>query len=85
MIDKELLKILACPEDHQSLAEAGPELLAEINAAIRAKSLKNLGGEEVSEAIDGGLLREDGKRLYVIRGEIPVLLVDEGIALPLGS
>jgi uncharacterized protein YbaR (Trm112 family) len=31
--------------------------------------------------VDGGLVREDGRILYPIRQRIPVLLVDEGIAL----
>jgi uncharacterized protein YbaR (Trm112 family) len=35
----------------------------------------------VKEAIDGGLIRADGKLLYPIRRNIPVMLVDEGIPL----
>lgn len=79
MIDKELLKILACPETHQPLAEAGADLLAAVNARVAAGSCANVGGHKVESALEGGLVREDGRIVYPIRDSIPVLLVDEGI------
>ncbi|MFT7669689.1 MAG: hypothetical protein ACI8X5_002394 [Planctomycetota bacterium] len=79
MIDKELLKILACPQTHQPLAEAKADLVAKLNAAIAAGGVKNVGGGELSEVLTAGLVREDGKIFYPIRDEIPVLLIDEGI------
>ena len=39
--------------------------------------------EKVTESIDGGLVREDGKILFPIRQNIPVMLIDQGI--PLGQ
>ena len=78
-IDPELLPLLACPASRQPLKEADAALLAKINAAIEASGLLNVGGEKISEAIEGGLVREDGTVIYPIRGGIPVLLVDEGI------
>ena len=36
MIDPELLEILACPETHQPLQMADPELLAALNATAEA-------------------------------------------------
>ncbi len=44
-------------------------------------SLVNRGGESVQEPIDGGLVREDGRILYPIRDDIPVMLIDEAIEL----
>jgi uncharacterized protein YbaR (Trm112 family) len=79
VIDKELLKILACPQTHQPLAEAKADLVAKLNAAIAAGGVKNVGGGELSEVLTAGLVREDGKIFYPIRDEIPVLLIDEGI------
>ncbi len=79
MIDEELLAILACPETHQPLIEAGAELVQRVNARIAAGEQKNAGGEAVSDAIDGGLLREDEKIVYPIRDGIPVLLIEEGL------
>jgi uncharacterized protein YbaR (Trm112 family) len=79
VIDKDLLKILACPETHQPLAEAGSDVLQGVNERISAGKVKNKGGADVSEPLAEGLVREDGKVVYPIRDGIPVLLVDEGI------
>jgi uncharacterized protein len=79
VIDKDLLEILACPETHQRLAEASAELLTELNERIAGGGVIDVGGTELEEPLSGGLVREDGKILYPIRDEIPVLLVDEGI------
>lgn len=81
VIDKELLEILACPETHQRLALASPEVLSALNERVRAGGVRNVGGEAVGEELDGGLVREDGTLVYPIRDEIPVLLIDEGIRL----
>ena len=83
MIDKELLEILACPESKEPVHPADAELLGRINDAIAGGKLKNRGGEVVGEPIDGGLVREDGKFLYPIRDEIPIMLIEESIPLPL--
>lgn len=81
MIDKDLLAILACPETRQPLAEAGADLLKRVNERISAGSVKNIGGVAVKQSLSGGLVRQDGKIVYPVRDDIPVLLVDEGIAL----
>jgi uncharacterized protein YbaR (Trm112 family) len=79
VIDKDLLQILACPETHQPLAEAGADLLKRINDRIAAGQAKNKGGADVGQALEAGLVRQDGKILYPIRDGIPELLIDEGI------
>lgn len=82
MIDKDLLAILACPETHQPLAEADAALLARLNRAIAAGTLSNVAGERVGDALEGGLLRADGRICYPVREGIPVLLIDEGLPVP---
>ena len=82
MIDRELLEILACPETKEPVALAESELVDRINAAIAAGKVKNRGGEQVTDAIDGGLIRGDGRYLYPIRDEIPIMLIEEAIPLP---
>jgi uncharacterized protein YbaR (Trm112 family) len=83
VIDKDLLEILACPETHQPLREADAAELEALNARIAAGAVTNVGGEAISEAVEGALVREDGTLAYPIRDRIPVLLIPEG--LPLGS
>ena len=83
MIDAELLKILCCPETHQELRLAEAELIDGLNKRSAAGALKNRSGVVVSEKLDGGLVRADGKFLYPIRQQIPIMLIDE--AIPLAS
>ncbi len=81
MVRDELLSILRCPEDQSALAPASNAVLSQLNAAIRAKHIRNKAGHLVEQAIDGGLLRADGALLYPIVDQIPVLLPDEAIPL----
>lgn len=81
MVDPELLDILVCPESKQPVREADEALLARVNEAVAAGTLRNRGGEAVTEPLDGGLVREDGALLYPVRDEIPVMLVDEAVPL----
>lgn len=81
MINQELLKIMCCPETHQSLELADEETIKRINSEIKAGRIKNKGGEVVTEEIDGGLIRSDKKCLYPIRKGIPIMLIDEAIPL----
>ena len=81
MIDAELLKILCCPETHQDLRLADQSLVENLNTQIAAGALKNRSGQPVSEKLEAGLIRSDGKFLYPVRQDIPVMLVDEAIPL----
>jgi len=81
MIDKQLLELLVCPENHTALREAEPALVERVNQAIQARRLKNRAGRVVEQAIQGGLVRQDGTLLYPIIDDIPVLLIEEAIPL----
>ena len=81
MIASELLAILVCPETHQPLQPAAAPLVERLNADIAAGRRQNRGGKPVTEKIDGGLVRADGKFLYTVRQDIPVMLIDEALAL----
>ena len=78
-LSPDLLEILRCPDDRTPLKLAEPDMLEKLNAAIEAGSIKNKEGKAVSEKVDAGLLREDGKIVYPVRDDIPVLLIDEGL------
>jgi len=81
MISQELLDILVCPENRTPVHPADDALMARLNAAIDAGTVKNRAGETVNDRADGGLVREDGACLYVIRDDIPIMLIDEAIPL----
>ncbi len=82
MIDSQLLKILCCPETHQELRLADSALVDKLNQQATAGSLKNRSGTLIKEPMDAGLVRADGKFLYPVRQNIPIMLIDEAIPLP---
>ena len=65
------------------MAKAGAELVDDLNKRIQAGTLVDRVDEKVAELIAGGLIREDGKILFPIRQDIPVMLIDQGI--PIGQ
>jgi uncharacterized protein YbaR (Trm112 family) len=67
-VDDDMLELLCCPLTHQALRIAD-------EAALRDASVR------VSRPIAEGLIREDGRMLYPIRGGIPQLVPEEGIPL----
>jgi uncharacterized protein YbaR (Trm112 family) len=81
MVNPELLEILVCPETKQKLTLAGEEILDRVNHAVKEGYLRNQGGDRVKDRIEEGLVREDGKVMYPIWDDIPVMLLDEAIRL----
>ena len=80
-IDSDLLKILVCPDDRSALCVAEPALIVSLNSQIEQGALKNRAGRLVTERIDSGLIRADGKFMYPIRDDIPIMLIDEAIKI----
>ena len=82
MINEKLLNIIVCPETKQDLVIAESDIVEKINTLIENGELQNRSKQKVTEKIDGGLIQKnDRKYLYPIRDEIPILLIDESIAL----
>ncbi len=81
MVNPELLDILVCPETKQTLTVADTDILDQVNQAVAARGLLNQGGDRVKDRIEEGLVREDGKVLYPVKDDIPVMLLDEAIRL----
>ena len=80
-VSQELLDILVCPETKQPVALADAALLARVNERVRSGDLQNRGGDPVGAEVQAGLVREDGKILYLIEDDIPVRLIEESIEL----
>ncbi len=79
MINKELMKILRCPETKQEFDYIEGAVIGKINAAIKEGILKNRGDQAIRGPIEAGLLRKDRKYLYPITEGIPIMLIDEAI------
>ena len=80
-ISQELLDILVCPETRQSLTLAGTDEVMGINEQIARGELATREGKAVTEPVGGALIRADRQVFYPIRDDIPIMLVDEAIAL----
>ena len=80
-INEKLLEIICCPETRQDLKMAENSLIEKLNNLIENQKLFNRIRQPVKDRLDGGLVREDGKYLYPIIKEIPILLIDEAIPL----
>ena len=81
MLDPEFVKILVCPDNRTSVRIASEQEITNLNQKIEEGSLQNIGGRKVNDKLDGGLIREAGDRLYPVRKNIPVMLVEEAIKL----
>jgi uncharacterized protein YbaR (Trm112 family) len=81
MVEKDLLEILVCPDDLSALRLATAAELSALNAKITAGQVKNRAGQAVTSEVKEGLIRADGKYLYVVDDDIPVMLIDEAIPL----
>jgi uncharacterized protein len=81
MLDPELLALLVCPETHQDVVLATPGEVALLNEAILLGQVRNVGGKEVAQIVDGALIRGDHAVAYPIRDGIPVMLVEEGLVI----
>ena len=78
-IDKFLLDILVCPEDKTPVTLIDQNTVKLVNSKIATGAISNRGGKPVKESIDGGLLRADGRFLYPVRKDIPIMLIEEAI------
>ncbi len=81
MFDEKLLELLVCPESKQSLRLANDDELAQVNTKIRAGDCSTKNGTKLSEEIEGLFMREDGSVGFQIRGNIPVMLIEEAIVI----
>lgn len=78
-IDRRLLEILCCPVSRRPLRMLRSDQQQWLNNAIGAGGVQDVNGRTVSSPLSGGLITDDGKVIYRIDDDIPVLLPEEGI------
>jgi uncharacterized protein len=79
-MDKRLLDILCCPLSRTPLRLLGDGELQALNDAIATRKITNAAGTPVEGALSAGLITRDGRTIYRVEDDIPVLLADESIA-----
>ena len=78
-MDKRLLDILCCPVSKSPVSLLSRPQLDAVNAAIRAGDARTVAGTAVGTPLADGLVTADGKVIYRIEDDIPVMLADEAI------
>lgn len=78
---------LCCPLSGQPLHRADAALVARVEAARTAGTLHFFATpavlqSDLAQPLTGVLIREDGEALYLVEGDIPLLLPDHAIAAP---
>lgn len=84
MIADDILELLVCPESKQPLHRSDPALLEHLKHEAVAGTLKTIDGAAVAVDFDDILVRQDRRIGYLVRGGIPVLLVEQGVSLNAG-
>lgn len=78
-MDKRLLDVLCCPVTKAPLRPLARDELDALNRAIAAGGLVTLSGSPVARTFDSALVTRDGRRIYRVDDDIPVMLADEAI------
>lgn len=79
-MDKRLLHILCCPVTKSAVTPLNRTQLETLNAAIARGDVRDAADGAIREPLQAGLITVDGKRIYRIEDDIPVMLAEEAIA-----
>ena len=83
-LPKELLDILCCPKTKVSVEMLSDAGLKELNRKIEDGTLCFVDGTPVEQPLKEALVTTDGKTVYRIDDDIPIMLVEKGIPLETG-
>ncbi|MGH8165201.1 MAG: Trm112 family protein [Rhodanobacteraceae bacterium] len=78
-MDKRLLDILCDPVSKTPLRRLSAAELDALNRAVGNGAVDKVNGEKIVAPLAAGLITMDGKVIYRIEDDIPVMLADEGI------
>ena len=79
MIDKRLLDILCDPVTKSPVRPLSAGELDALGRAVAAGTISTEGGTPLKAAPSAGLITRDGRTIYRIEDDIPVMLPDEAI------
>ena len=78
-VDSKLLEILCCPVSKTPLNVLAAKKLDKLNSAIGSGDALYIDNSKVAESLQEGLITEDGKVIYAVQDNIPILLEEKGI------
>jgi len=78
-MDKRLLDILCCPATKAPVRPLARHELELLNRSIGAGKVQTIAQASVSIPLQAGLITTDGKLVYRIEDDIPVMLAEEAI------
>jgi uncharacterized protein len=78
-MDKHLLDILCCPVSKTPVRPLLTSELDRLNQAISRGEIDTVAGVRVEAALKAALVTTDGRVIYRIEDDIPVMLPEEGI------
>ena len=79
-MDKRLLDILVCPTTKLPLRLLDEKELAALNRAIADTEVTDAGGTRIGSGVAAGLITRDGRTIYRVEDDIPIMLADTAIA-----
>lgn len=83
-IPQELLDILCCPKSKTDVVLLTADQLQRLNTLISKQKITYVNGDPVKKALQEGLITIDGKTVYRIDDNIPIMLIEKGITVPAG-
>ena len=78
-VDGKLLEILCCPVSKSPLNRLERSRLDRLNRAIATGEVQTVAGKAVKDALAEALITDDGKVIYPVVDDIPLLLEEKGI------
>ena len=80
-MDQEFLNVLRCPKTQLPMELMAAEDLAQLNRAISEGKIKQVDGAVVKKPLAEALITRDRKTAYRIDDGIPILVIEQGLAL----